>query len=143
MTITESTKIMLRGGVRWTANRTCNGQPVWRYRRYELSVDEAGLWCIYEYIAGDRAHIHTEHQLASVLREMRLYLDEDAKPGVVPRDDDGFQFAVAHGIAYRLTECCGASAKGSSGCVCCRSCYRELMPEEDFAPVVDGKPVAS
>ena len=36
--------------------------------------------------------------------------------------------AITDGMAYYLTTCCGASAKGSGGGVCCRSCYQEVEP---------------
>ena len=34
----------------------------------------------------------------------------------------------SYGMFYPLTECCGASAKGSMGAVVCRACYAEIDP---------------
>lgn len=40
----------------------------------------------------------------------------------------GERVAVAYGMAYYLTGCCGASAKGVEHGVACRSCY-SLIPD--------------
>jgi hypothetical protein len=49
-------------------------------------------------------------------------------------------------LAYPLTDCCGASGKGSADAasgVVCRSCYREVSPLfGDCAPIDDESAVA-
>lgn len=46
----------------------------------------------------------------------------------------------SHGVIYPVTDCCKASAKGTDGGTCCRSCYNEVdslfgmgWTQEEFA----------
>jgi hypothetical protein len=52
----------------------------------------------------------------------------DTKVYVLGRDSIGW-VADSEGMRYYLTDCCGASAKGSEVGIVCRSCYH-LIPEE-------------
>lgn len=45
----------------------------------------------------------------------------------------GVTIAVSDGIAYPLTPCCGASAKGLEHYVGCRACYQEIDPSLGMA----------
>lgn len=38
------------------------------------------------------------------------------------------EWVLSDGIAYPLTICCGASAKGLETSIGCRSCYEEIDP---------------
>jgi hypothetical protein len=40
----------------------------------------------------------------------------------------GVTIAVCDGIAYPLTPCCGASAKGGEYGIICRACYHDIDP---------------
>ncbi|BDB63254.1 hypothetical protein [Rhodococcus sp. RDE2] len=42
--------------------------------------------------------------------------------------DDTAHVVAYAGVAYHLTPCCDASAKGSLGSIVCRSCYQEVCP---------------
>lgn len=46
---------------------------------------------------------------------------------VLGRDGTGV-VAESHGMRYYLTDCCGASAKGSGDGIVCRGCYEYIDP---------------
>jgi hypothetical protein len=66
----------------------------------------------------------------------------DTKVHVLGRDGIGW-VAEADGFRYYLTECCGASAKGSVAggepAVVCRCCYSEIDPMLGDVPPTPGK----
>lgn len=64
---------------------------------------------------------------------------------VLGRDDIGVIAEMTDTrMRYYLTECCGASAKGSMGTVVCRACYVEIdwslgdLPDDGAIPVPFG-----
>lgn len=44
-------------------------------------------------------------------------------------DAHGHRVVCDHGVTYALTDCCGASGKGSAGGVVCRACYTPVAWE--------------
>ena len=51
--------------------------------------------------------------------------------------DEVGMIAEYDGQPFYITDCCGASAKGSANSrtgVCCRACYREIDPMLDSIP---------
>lgn len=46
--------------------------------------------------------------------------------------------AVADGMLYPLTECCGASATGSGSGVACRACYRPVADALGWCTMLDA-----
>lgn len=62
---------------------------------------------------------------------------------VLGRDDVGVIARNADGMAYYLTPCCAASAKGCADYIGCRACYAEVDPGLGGTPdaamvLVDG-----
>ncbi len=62
---------------------------------------------------------------------------------VVLVDDIGIRYVIDDGMAFYITDCCDATAKGTANAesgVCCRSCYEELDPVMGGLPIAAGLP---
>lgn len=65
----------------------------------------------------------------------RVEMSQDTADHLEGLDAYGDLVVTFDGLTYALTPCCQASATGSMGATCCRSCYVEVDPAY-------GRPVA-
>jgi hypothetical protein len=63
-------------------------------------------------------------------------------PTVVANTMSLGKVAVADGIVYLLTDCCGASATGTEQGTACRACYRPVPEWKGWAALADNATLA-